>query len=145
MTSFMEQLSPRWNPDSNGFHPVARYYPAMDHLLYLKEDCTYRADRVDEWLTLLWHPYKWDLVGIKLKGIRAIFRHFLTDSDRKEADVLPIAELLGLLLMSGGAEGIIEKHEMPRREELKRKYRLAFRFVANENATVLSSELRRAA
>lgn len=145
MTSFMEQLSPSWNPDSDGFRPVARYYPAMDHLLYLNEDCTYRADRVDEWLTLLWHPYKWELVGIKLKGIRAIFREFLTGPNGVEGDVLPIAELLGLLLMSGGAANIMKAHEGARREKLQHKYRLALRFAANENAVVLSSELRRAA
>jgi hypothetical protein len=124
MTSFMEQLSPSWDPDSAEFKPVARYYSAMDHILYLKEDCSYRADRVDEWLTLLWHPYKWELVGIKLKSV-SVFRNFLNDSD----DVFPIAEILVVI---------------SRRAKLNQKYSLAIQFAANENAAISSDELRRA-
>ena len=30
------------------FQPVAKYYPEMDFMLYLNEDCSYRADRVDQ-------------------------------------------------------------------------------------------------
>src|SRR4051794_18428248 len=33
----------------------------------------YRADRVDRFLTLLWHPYEDRAVGVKLKGFRFIF------------------------------------------------------------------------
>ena len=73
MDAFLNKLSLGQTVEEGGFRPVARYYPPMDFLLYLKEDCSYRADRVDQFLTLLWHPYKDELVGIKLKGIRFIY------------------------------------------------------------------------
>jgi hypothetical protein len=143
----LQQLAPGWNPDRNEpFSPVARYYPAMDHLLYLKEDCPYRADRVDKWLTLLWHPYRYEMVGIKLKGIRAVFRDLLADAGANDdPDVLPIAELLGEILMSGGAARVMDTYEDSRKLKLRQKYRLAIRFAANSNAVVPSEELRRAA
>src|SRR5947207_2789396 len=98
MTDFLEKLTPSWNPDSGPFKPAAKYYRAMDHLLYLQEDCAYRADRVDEWLTLLWHPHHWELVGIKLKGIHAVFKDLMIETGSNQPDVLPIAELLGEIL-----------------------------------------------
>ena len=145
MTSLIEQLSPTWNPESGPFTPVARYYPAMDHLLYLREDCPYRADRVDEWLTLLWHPYRWEVVGLKLKGIRVIFKELLSIPNGEQVDVLPIAEILADILMMGGAEKILKDHEDSRKAKLRHKYRLAVRFAANSNAVVSQEELRKAA
>jgi len=51
----------------------ARYYEPMDYLLYLEADTAHRADRVDQFLTLLWHPYEDRAIGVKLKGFRFIF------------------------------------------------------------------------
>lgn len=141
MSDFLQQLAPSWDPEAEPFRQAARYYPAMDHLLYLTEDCSYRADRVDEWLTLLWHPHRLDLVGIKLKGIRAIFKGLLSDPGLDGP--LLIAELLGEILMSGGAARIMETHEEERRVQLRKKYRMAIRFATHSNATVSSKELER--
>lgn len=55
------------------FVPCARYYEAMDYLLYLEEDVAHRADRVDSFLTLLWHPTDDRVIGVKLKGFRFLF------------------------------------------------------------------------
>jgi hypothetical protein len=55
------------------FTKCARFYDAMDHILYLEEDVAYRADRVDPFLTLLWHPHYERAVGVKLKGFRFLF------------------------------------------------------------------------
>jgi hypothetical protein len=55
------------------FTPSARYYEPMDYILYLEADTAYRADRVDRFLTLLWHPYEERAIGVKLKGFRFIF------------------------------------------------------------------------
>lgn len=60
------------NP-STPFTPSARYYGPMDYILYLEEDTAHRADRVDRFLTLLWHPYEERAIGVKLKGFRFIF------------------------------------------------------------------------
>jgi hypothetical protein len=146
-TEFFQQLAPNWNPGRNEpFRAVARYNSLMDHLLYLKEDCPYRADRVDKWLTLLWHPYHWELVGIKLKGIRAVFRELMVESSsEQDPDVLPIAELLGEILMAGGAARLMDSYEEERKLRLRQKYRLALRFATKTQAAVPSEELRRAA
>ena len=64
--TYLDQLLGGSGPAREGeFSPVSRYYPEMDYLLYLKEDCSYRADRVDGVLTLLWHPYREQLVGLR--------------------------------------------------------------------------------
>jgi hypothetical protein len=55
------------------FAAGARYYDPMDYILYIEEDTSYRADRVDRFLTLLWHPYEDRAIGVKLKGFRFIF------------------------------------------------------------------------
>ncbi len=57
------------------FQACARYYEPMDFLMYLREDVPYRADRVDSFLTLLWHPSEQRAVGVKLKGFRFVFQH----------------------------------------------------------------------
>lgn len=62
---------PGWN--SSEFSPCARYYEDMDVLLYLEEDIPYRADRVDSFLTLCWHPEREEAIGVKLKGFRFLF------------------------------------------------------------------------
>ena len=75
MANFVEGLMPHgWTPKKGEFKPLARYFPEMDFLIYLNEDCSYRADRVDAFLTVLWHPERDALVGIKLKGFRFLFR-----------------------------------------------------------------------
>lgn len=53
--------------DSNEFKPCVGYYSAMNLILYLNEDCSYRAQYVDSFLEVLWHPYEDKIVGIKLK------------------------------------------------------------------------------
>jgi hypothetical protein len=55
------------------FVAAARYYAPMDSVLYLREDVSYRADRIDAFLTLLWHPYEERAVGLKIKGFRFLF------------------------------------------------------------------------
>src|SRR5216684_613546 len=68
---FMKEVSPSGIKE---FTPCARYYETMDLLLYLQEDLSYRADRVDEFLTLLWHPQEDRAIGVKLKGFRFLFQ-----------------------------------------------------------------------
>jgi len=65
---------PAWKGSVEEFQPCARYYGAMDILLYLETDLPYRADRVDPFLTLLWHPGKEEAIGVKLKGFRFLFQ-----------------------------------------------------------------------
>ena len=67
-----EETAHRFTP--TGLVGIYRwYYAPMDVVLYLEEDVAYRADRVDRFLTLLWHPYEKRAIGIKLKGFRFIY------------------------------------------------------------------------
>jgi len=54
------------------FRPVAKYIPAMDCLIYLREDVSYRAIRLDQYRTVLLHPQEDRAVGVKLKGMRFV-------------------------------------------------------------------------
>jgi len=89
-----------------GFTPVARYYSGMDFVLYLNKDCSYRADRVDEFLTLLWHPTEDNLVGVKLKGFRCLFQAIKKVLDFKETDFVPLVKALELAMFGGLASRI---------------------------------------
>jgi hypothetical protein len=50
------------------FQPVAWYDEAMDQLNFLTEDVSYRADRVDDYISILWHPSEWNVVGLQIQG-----------------------------------------------------------------------------
>jgi hypothetical protein len=142
MDTFLQELIPgRVQTGDEKFVPVARYYPAMDYFLYLREDVSYRSDRVDGALTLLWHPYEDRLVGIMLKEFRALFQQVKPALDDQE--FLPIATLIAEALLHGGAEALMSAVEGERREKLRQKYQVAIVFVAGFR--VASQELKRAA
>lgn len=69
------------------FEPRALYYETMDFLLYLEEDLPYRADRVDQFLTLLWHPHEDRAIGVKIKGIRVVFDRIRAFLKTKNMDI----------------------------------------------------------
>lgn len=49
------------------FKPGLFYYPAIDWLLYLSEDCAYRAGTlVPGVVDILWHPHEDRIVGLKI-------------------------------------------------------------------------------
>jgi hypothetical protein len=58
------------------FAPGAKYIAPMDCLIYLREDCSYRAVRLDPLRTVLLHPTEDRPVGIKLKGMRNVFERY---------------------------------------------------------------------
>ena len=93
----------------------------MDFLLYLNEDCSYRADRVDPFLTVLWHPHEQRLVGIKLKGFRFIFNVVKSVLDLKEDQFLPVVKALEIATVGGVAETMMQHHKKDRMQELYAK------------------------
>ena len=58
---------------SDAYVPTAKYIPAMDCLIYLREDCSYRAVRLNQSLTVLLAPYEDRPVGVKFKGVREMY------------------------------------------------------------------------
>ena len=96
------------------FVPVARYFPDMDYVLYLNTDCSYRADRVDTFLTVLWHPQEDKLVGVKLKGFRFIFSQLQKIIELKDNDFVLLVKAIEIALVGGYAESLLAKVEQER-------------------------------
>lgn len=120
----LQALAPSgWTPAK--FQPVATYFPAMDFAIYLKEDCSYREDRIDRGLTLLWHPYEERAVGVRLKGFRAYYeflRAHVKDLDKKLSFVSMVAAL-ELSMRTGDGEAIMVDAEAKRRREAYQRAR----------------------
>ncbi len=129
MNAILESLAPGWTPGHERFKPVARYYAAMDFLLYLKEDCSCVEDRIDSRLTLLWHPYERRAVGVRLKGFRALYQHLKTilanvDGEfEKKVPFVSLVALLEMALVSGAGDKIVHDAEKQRMHEGYQKAR----------------------
>ena len=104
---------------TNAFRPVARYNPYLDILMYLQEDCSYRADRVDVYLTVLWHPHEERLVGLKLKGFRFLFRSLQHIMGLKDEEWLPLVKALEIALVGGVAQSLMDDVES---ERIQKRY-----------------------
>ena len=115
------------------FEPCAWIEPEMDQLIYIEEDVSYTADRVDPVLTLLWHPdVKDQLVGIKFKGIRHLFEELkssgVVDEDGQFIDLVKAFSFI--LVESLGSEIMTElagQHREIRREKYRRARELSSR------------------
>ena len=106
--------------ERESFEPTAKYYHAMDFLLYLREDCSYVADRVDPFLTVLYHPHDQSrIVGIKLKGFRFLFDQLRKIVEHLESEhFLPVVKFIEMALVAGMAEAYIDQN----RERIKKSY-----------------------
>ncbi len=75
----MEDISDMLNEITGGgsmpdFKPVAYYDRKMDALMYVNTDCSYKAERIGAYVTILWHPDDENRpVGLKLKGFSLVF------------------------------------------------------------------------
>ncbi|MDE0177893.1 MAG: hypothetical protein OXP36_04790 [Gammaproteobacteria bacterium] len=122
MTDFVQDLLETAGVEdrvAGEFKPVAKYYHAMDFLLYLREDCSYRADRVDPFLTVLYHPYEDRIVGIKLKGFRFLFDQFRKIVEHLDNEhFLPLVKFVEIALVAGVAEAFIAKNK----ERIEKSY-----------------------
>lgn len=125
--------------DLDHFYPVARFHPEMDVIEYQNEDVSYRAERVDGMLTLLWHPKDERLIGIALKGFRFLFQQLKERHGVSDDKFLPLIMAVEEALVLGAAEGIMADAMAKRQQQ----YESAKRFVATLG--VPAEELRRAA
>jgi hypothetical protein len=145
MTTVMEGLAATTGcaQSAKSFSPVARYYPNMDYLLYLKEDCSYRADRVDGFLTLMIRPDSDELVGIKLKGFRFLFERIKGILEIPDAQFVPLAKALEIALVGAAGQQMMAHAERKNYERVQARYRQAREFAAGVD--IPSEELKRAA
>ena len=127
------------------FRAAARYDRGMDHLVYLTEDVSYVADRVDRFLTILWHPSENRLVGIKLKGFRYLFTTVrATWKHLTERHFSQVITLVEFAMAAGVGREVMRKAEAEAKakaEEL-RKYELACEFVARKRPKIGPADLR---
>src|SRR4051794_32989203 len=90
------------------FRPAAKYFAAMDCLIYLREDCSYRAVRLDTLRTVLLHPTEDRPVGVKLKGTRFLMERLMAvfkAHDVNTADLSKHLKLITLWEIAATAEG----------------------------------------
>jgi len=116
------------------FEPCATYSAPMDCIVYLREDESYRADRIDQFLTILWHPHEDRVIGIKLKGIRFLFESLrsivqtVTRKDPLDDKFVPLVGAIELALKMRAGVVLTEKFEKNRVVDLvslNRSYELA--------------------
>lgn len=127
----MTTLADLWESHHSGplpeFEPVARYIAPMDCLIYLREDCSYRAVRLNAHITVLLHPYEDRPVGIKLKGMRYLHERLkailrgTTSSDSVPSEIRLIA--YWELALTATAEIEIERAESERQRQLAERVR----------------------
>ena len=84
------------------------------------QDCSYRAERIDQFLTVLWHPYEEKLVGIKIKGFGFLFERVKSILNLKDEHFFPVIKALEAAVVGGMAEAIMSRHEQERTEKRER-------------------------
>lgn len=138
----LDDLLAQWGNTLGGpFQPCAHYYEAMDSVLYLQEDVSYRADRVDPFLTLLWHPQDDRVVGVKLKGWRYLFQRLqsilqATGVDIPDSHFIRLISAVEVAITAAGAAIVADTE----RERIAEKYARAKEIIAD-----VSLDLREAA
>jgi hypothetical protein len=142
------------NGEPGQFTAGARYYEAMDCVIYLNDDVSYRADRVDAFLTLLWHPEDDRAVGVKLKGFRWLFQRLQAfGRDEKETAMteeqfVPLVKAIEVALTARLGEIITRDAESDRKEEraeVERSYQTARETVLSAAVSVDPREMLEAA
>lgn len=128
MVGLIDQLAPEYLGDKIPlFVAGARYYANMDYLVYKKEAGAYRADRVDAFLTVLWHPHEDRLIGVKLKGWRYFFNHLKEALNLEDSDFFPLVNALEYALAEEYVLSIMKNHDAILPSE---RYRRAKRYIA---------------
>jgi hypothetical protein len=145
----LDRLVPAdWTGDLGApFEPCARYFEAMDILVYLEEDVAYRADRVDPFLTLLWHPSKHEAIGVKLKGFRFLFERMQATLkphgvSLEDSQFLSLVSALEVAMTAGLGAVITADAERRRIEE---RYAEARRLLTKDGAKFDAKQLALAA
>jgi hypothetical protein len=97
----------------------------MDCLIYLREDCSYRAVRLNSLTTILLHPEDDRPVGVKLKGMHYLYNKLWTilKATKDQRDRLSGVHLVAfweLALTGDGQEAIASAEQEWRRQLAKR-------------------------
>ncbi len=117
-----------WRPHSEPlakFERVARYIAPMDCLIYLREDCSYRAVRLNAYTTVLLHPYEDRPVGVKLKGMRFLNERLkaIIKAAGSVGNIEINLEAFWEVALTADGEFAIERAEGERQNQLKQRAR----------------------
>ena len=128
MDTLYQALGPHGD-EAPGFKPCAVYDPELDCLTYQAEDCSCRAERVDQFLTLLWHPDKTQsrAVGVKLKGFHWAYGQMKADLEKDglfDEHFMPLMKILEMLFALGLGQVITDEAER------RQKYQVAAGLVS---------------
>jgi hypothetical protein len=138
---FLKEVSP--HSEIPQFFPCARYYAPMDLLIYLQEDLSYRADRVDEFLTLLWHPSEDRAIGVKLKGFRFLFQRLtaaLAAQNVQLGDGVFVSLVAALeIAMTSLGSAVVAQAERERREQSYERARELLKTVQFDTAPMAAA------
>lgn len=132
MTGLLDQIAPEFVGNKvPEFVPGARYYADLDYLLYMQECRSYRADRVDDFLTVLWHPDEDRLIGVKFKGWRLMFDELKEKMGWEDEDFFPLVKALEYGLVEAIARYIEKYQGVPPSERYRKAalYSKAIRLV----------------
>ena len=84
--------------DAPEFKTVTFVDHAMDQLIHLTTNESYRAQRIDEYLTILWAPNQMRIIGVKIKGFRSLFESFKEEGLLEESQYLPLCSAIAAIM-----------------------------------------------
>jgi hypothetical protein len=76
------------------FTPSIWFEPEMDALMLMTENTVYRSDRIDEFLTLFENPETHQIIGLKLKGFRWLYKYLVEIGDIEHDHFVMVVWLL---------------------------------------------------
>jgi len=112
------------------FEPTAYFDSEMDQLVYLTSNASYRAERVDSYLTILWDARELRIIGIKLKGFRSLFDELKAARLVEESHFFPLCKAISMLMQRMVASANPAKDEPPYKQRAS-WYKKAEEFVGD--------------
>lgn len=94
--AFNDLIAEAPKEDFSPLEPKAKFFAAMDCLIYLTEDKSYRAVRLSPLVTVLLDPHQDYAIGIKIKGVREMVEA-VTAFLRGQEIVQPSFKLIAVL------------------------------------------------
>lgn len=105
LLTLKDLLPPEWEaPSFAPFRPCVSYSAPLDTLTYLTQDASVRVKVIDEFLSILLHPYEDLLMGVKIHqvgflcaALQAALRS-VTGKDMSDIPNVPLGALMDLAL-----------------------------------------------
>lgn len=114
------------------FKAGAFYYDCADFVEYIAEDDITVAERIDEYLTLLWDSSRLDVIGFRIKGFKHLFNtHLKPLYDLSDRDFLPMITVVQAVIQRIG-------EELTSQDNRKRAYKKVIKLTKDSNIQICS-------